>query len=431
MPVPCIRLDDRDLAARGSLLFVNRTKRLLGLLRSPSIASAALHAFTGIGFIGATLVMARLLSPEQFGIATLLVALANLGTQASPAGFNGAVIRHALRAETRLLFWGGLTALVAGAILATIGWSVYKLDLLSCGLVLIAVAFGGATLLAMSSLQREHLFMRSVMLSQSGNFALMLAALVMLLGYGRNQWFAVAVTACWFAAVVIPVWIRLLRRSQDGARLSAVHAHDVAQFAGVALGIQLMIQLERLLIPVALELRDLASFAIVAAIALSPYRLLEMGTTQTLAARVRTIEAFAARRRLAKRETLMMLGLCLIGAVPIVAMGPYVCAMVAPDTVVGRELIAIGVFSGIIRVMGAQGRAIASAFADPADLRLLNITGWMTVAFGALCGYALSHFGVFGVMCGVSFGWMARAIVSFLIARKFLWETAPPLDSNS
>jgi hypothetical protein len=378
------------------------------------------HAFTGVGFIGATLVMARLLPVEAFGIATLLVAVANVGAQSAPSGFNGAFIRHNLIAERRLLLGGGVVALLAGVALAVLGRYVYELDGLACLLILVSVTSGGTALLATPTFQREQMFVRSVLLYQSANFALMLAAFQMLLGVGRNQWFAVGVTAAWFTVLVAPLWAWLLRRSREGSHLSWAHLHDVAHFFGVALSIQLMIQLERLVIPVVLDVEDLARFAVVAALALSPYRLLEMGTLSTLAARMRVIGSVASRRHLAKRETLTMLGLCVIAAVPILAFGPRISQLIAPDIAVGRGLLGLAVASGIVRVVGAQGRAIASAFAEPADLRLLNITGWLTVAFGALGGFALARWGLMGVMCGVSLGWIAKGVISFAVARKFL-----------
>jgi O-antigen/teichoic acid export membrane protein len=182
-----------------------------------------------------------------------------------------------------------------------------------------------------------------------------------------------------------------------------------------------MIQLERLLIPFALGIEDLATFAVVAAVVLTPFRTLEMGIASTLTARLCHAKEIPERWRLLRQEGVMLLVVSCIGGVGIIWLGPQLCRLVLPNKEGAPvALVAALVISGMARIVAAITRALASAFCTGNELQLVNVGGWLAVGIGAAAGYALATFGLAGLVYGVTIGWMVRAGLSALVVHKYL-----------
>ena len=84
------------------------------------------------------------------------------------------------------------------------------------------------------------------------------------------------------------------------------------------------------------------------------------------------------------------------------------------------SLVLAAIVSGIAKIANAFTKAAASALADPRELSLVNVTGWVSVGLALLGAFAGAHWGLAGVIYGVGIGWFVRAVVAFALIVRHL-----------
>src|SRR6185503_7320287 len=102
-------------------------------------------------------------------------------------------------------------------------------------------------------------------------------------------------------------------------RMSQTLPHAGAQATGL-----ILIPLDRLIIPHYLPLHDLATFGVLAAVAGSLFRVLQMGVGYSLVPRLRATESVQERRRLVAREARVVAGVVVVGSAAIAVVTPLV-----------------------------------------------------------------------------------------------------------
>jgi O-antigen/teichoic acid export membrane protein len=190
---------------------------------------------------------------------------------------------------------------------------------------------------------------------------------------------------------------------------------------------QVMWQLERLLIPILLTLGDLAVYAVVGAVAVAPYHVLASGAGATLIPRLQEASSRRKRLQLISHETLIMLGLSILGGCLILLlMPPLVDWYLGSKIVVTRTLLLAAITGGIARIMAAVARTPAVAFCSSVELRRISLGSWLAVVLGMVCAWLLSGFGLVGLIAGVTIGWLVRGAIAIAVAWPHLaGETAP------
>ena len=161
---------------------------------------------------------------------------------------------------------------------------------------------------------------------------------------------------------------------------------DAANFGGVALAAEVLVQLERLLLPLTLGTSALALYAVAAAIALAPYRMLELGTASTLTARLRHAHSVEERRALLKRECITLISLAIAGGIAIALIGPHVAKLVNPHLTIPLALLLAVVTSGIVRILSALSYGTASALCSGSELKWINLSSWIAIVLGTAAG---------------------------------------------
>ena len=395
-------------------------KSLRSLVRTPSLIAAAAFAVGGGGFVVATLIMARVLDTAEFSHAVLMIALCNVAVAVGPSAINGIALRHDRRTDRRLVMAGGICILVTALLIAIAARLLYALPLLSVAVLCFAIVTGGFTLLTRSAFQRQLAMQRIVLVHQGSNIALLLSAVLMLVHVGTVHWFPTLTVAVCYLGLGIYAWRWVMRNQRAGLSIERSLWRDGINFGGVALASEVMMQLERLLLPLAMSASDLAIFAVVAAVALTPYRMLEMGTMATLVARLRALDSRAERLRMLQKEGAMLLTLSVVGGVFIIVLAPRLGELVFEEAQITVQLTVATVISGVVRVLSALAHSTALAFGTGRELRLLNASNWLAVAVGALLGVRLSGFGLEGFIYGVALGWVCRAILAGVLAGKHL-----------
>lgn len=387
--------------------------------------AAAVFAVAGGGFIVATLVMARVLDEYQFSWAVVMIALCNVAVAAAPAGVNGIALRHDRRTDSRLLFYGGASVLVAALGAGLMARVLYGLPLFALVVLEAAILAGGIALLTRSAFQRAMALQRMIVLSQIPNIALLLAAGLMLLGIGRVHWFPTLVVAVTYLVIGAYAWRWVAKNQRDGPPIDGALRRDALNFGGLAFAGEGMMQLERLLVPVLLGEAELAVYAVVAAAALSPYRMLEMGTIATLVARLRNLQDAAQRLRMLRKEIILLLSLCIAGGALIVLIAPPLCELVLEHRRVSTALVLAVVLGGITRVCCAFAHSIALAFCEGPQLRLVNAGNWLAILVGAALAVLLSPLGLVWIIYGVTGGWVCKTALSARLGIRQMQASAP------
>ena len=368
-----------------------------------------MFALAGVGFVLATLIYGRQLEEELFGEAVLVIALCLSSVQAAPAAINALVIRYDLTTGLPVLRATAALGVVFAAVACLAAHLIYGMSPMILLVIAVTIVLGAMAQGAVSGLQRMQDFSRSTLVSQSANAGLLLAAFAMLGGVGLTSWFPAALAAGALAVTGVLAWRRVLSAPQTGAPLEARLWKRGVNFGGLAVTAELMAQIERFLIPILLTYHELAHFAVVAAIALTPFRVLEMGAISTLAPRLRSAKGWAKRRQLLVFDLVLLAGLTTFAGLVILMIGPWICSFFLPALEFPTPVLIAVMVSGYGRVLAALAKGIASAFGTASELTRVHCIGWMGVAASVAGGFLFSDDGLTGVIYGIAIGWFFKA----------------------
>jgi O-antigen/teichoic acid export membrane protein len=387
-------------------------RRLVQLWRSPTLRTALVYAGSGLGFSGANLILARVLSTEEYALFTLAIALINLAFALGPLGLDGVVNRRHLEAGPRLLRRTLEASILVGLIFVGIALVGYHMSPLVLLLLFLSTVAGGAMSVAGAQFQAEQRFGLSLFLTQSPNLSLLVAALAVVLVHGRVASLPLAIATLGFGiAALYGWWILFRERHSKPAHEIWFPWSEALSFAGLSTAGLLLIQLDRLIIPHVLPLEDLATYGVLAAIAGSLFRVLQMGVGYTLIPRLRAAGSVLERRRLIAHEAKLVGAVVVGGSAFIWLVTPYVERWLLQDKyhLTGYLLLA-AVISGVVKIMNAFTRATDTALATPGELSMVNVLGWFSVALAVPAGMFGARWGLAGVIYGVGFGWLLRAL---------------------
>ena len=302
---------------------------LSGIMRSPALWAAFAFTISGIGFAVASLLLARSLPKMDFGAVMLAVALINLGVQFAPAGADGVVNRRHVDFG-RPLFWRGLGTSLLAALVFLIGARLgYELAWPHALLILAGVLTGGVGRIGAAKFQSMERFSLSLLLLQGANLAILLAAILLassnltsaLLPLGAYV-LGLAITACWG-------WSALFRRRKvESGAFESFSWREAVAYASVHLAGVVMSQFDRLVIPKLLSLEELATFGVLAAVTIAPFRILQLGLGYTLLPRMRNAATITARRRLLWQEALMTGVIAATAGIAVWLLAPLVIRLV-------------------------------------------------------------------------------------------------------
>lgn len=395
------------------------------LWHSPTLRTVVIYAASGFGFVGANLLLARVLPTVEYGFFTLVIALVNLGFALGTGGVDGLVNRHLLAAGPALLRRSIAAALLVGTAFAGVAALAYDLSLTMVLAVFVCTVAGGLLLVAGAKFQSEQRFAISLSLTQSPNLVLLVAAVIVAISGRQAAWLPIWILAAGFIAAAVIGWRILLREAgtEAGGWFSWSQA---LSFAGLNSAGLVLLQLDRLLIPQVLTVQDLATYGVLAAVAGSLFRVFSMGVGYSLTPRLRATEDVHERRRLIALEARMVGFILVAGAVVIWFVTPMIERwLLAGKYHLAGSLVIATVVSGTIKVVNSFTKAIVSALATPAELSRVNLYGWATVGVAVVAGVAGARWGLAGVIYGVAFGWLLRAVAALYFTLRHVRLPAP------
>ncbi|HET6579925.1 MAG TPA: hypothetical protein VFG66_16510 [Gemmatimonadales bacterium] len=392
------------------------------LWHSPTLRSMAVYGASGAGFAGANLILARVLPTEPYALFTLVLALANLGYSLAPAGLDGVVTRRHLDAGPPLLRQVLRSATLAGLLFAAVAITAYDMSWPLAAMLFVATAAGGAMLVAGARFQSEQRFGVSLALVQSPNLILILAAALTAAGHVTQIWPPMLIWTIGFVGAAAWGWVVLLRERDGTPRGETTFRWGEAlSFAGLGASGLLLIQLERLVIPHALPIADLALYGVLGAIVGSLFRVLQMGVGFSLLPRLRAATSIPERRRLVAHEG-RLVGVIVVGGSGFIwFLAPLVERwFLAGKYHLAASLVLAAIVSGIGKIANAFTKAIAAALAEPRELSLVNAGGWVSVAASIAGAFVGARWGLAGLIYGVSLGWFLRAVFAGVLVLRHL-----------
>jgi O-antigen/teichoic acid export membrane protein len=389
---------------------------------SPTIRSAAVYGVAGAGFAAANLILARVLPPSEYALLTLVLALVNVGYALAPAGIDGIVNRRHLEAGPLLLRRVLFATTATGSVFGLVGAVAYQTSASLTAMIFASTAVGGALMVSAAKFQSEQRFGVSLALVQSPNLVLLLAALVTAAAGVRDVRLALLImTLGWFPPAIWGWRVLFRERHAKPDRSVEFPWQEALSFAGVQATGLVLIQLERLVLPHVLPFSDLATYGVLAAIAGSLFRVLQMSVGYTLFPRLRAAKDVRQRRRLVAKEARLVGAVVLAGSLAIWIVTPAVERwFLAGKYHLAGSLVLAAVVSGIAKVFNAFTRATASALATPRELSAVNLLGWLSLAVGLVAAVVGARWGLAGVIYGVALGWMARSVSAFLVVARHL-----------
>jgi O-antigen/teichoic acid export membrane protein len=392
------------------------------LWRSATLRSVAVLGLSGVGFAVANLVLARGLPTEQYALLTLVVALVNVGYPLAAAGVDGVVNRRRLEAGPRLLRRLSQASVPVALVFTTIGLVGYETSLPVAIMILLCTLAGGAVLVAGGQFQSEQRFGISLALNQSPNLVLLLAAgWVLAAGSQRAETALAMWTAGFLLAAAVGWWLLFRERHAKPSRSVEFPWSEAMSIAGLTVAGLVLIQLERLLLPHLLPLEDLATYGVLAAIAGSLFRVLQMGVGYSLLPRLRAAPGVLERRQLLFKEARLVVTVAALGSLAIWVATPRI-----EDLFLGGKyhlsaaLVLAAVVTGFAKVLNGFAQSAVSALAEPRELQLVSVLGWVSVGVAAVGAVAGARWGLPGVIYGVGLGWVMRASVGLLLAARHL-----------
>lgn len=422
------------------------TERVISVARkligSPSVRVAALFAAFGVGFAGGNLLLARALTQEEYGLVALWLALYYLGGALAPWGADGVVNRRYVRPNRVLLRRVLLSSLVTAAVLTGGAAIAYPFTPGLLGLLFLAIVAGGLAVVAAAQFQARQRFITAMMVWQGSNLLLVLAAVLSLALGGRGGGsLPVAVVTMGTATLATVGWLRLRRVAAEeaGASTAADPGPDgtvswwresLSYFLGASTN-DLLPQVERLVIPRVLSLVDLATFGVLAALVIAPYRMLQSGIGFTLFPRMSQAETRRARRRLLVEEVRLMLVGAAVALVAVWYLAPLVTRVFLADKYeLAPSLVLAGIVTGMVKMLSSLGRALVFALGTPRDLGVYGAASWVALAAAAAGAWYGARWGVEGVIYGTAAAVLLQATAALVLSFRHLAGKQPTDDSD-
>jgi O-antigen/teichoic acid export membrane protein len=258
---------------------------------------------------------------------------------------------------------------------------------------------------------------------QSSNWALMLIAIVDWVGGIGTATVPSALVAVFALTTAVVGWIMVAKRAAEGQAtppLPGLWGEAISLLAINAAG-SVLLQLERLVIPVTIGIDALALFGVAASLVGSPFRMLQMAIWFTMIPRLRDANTVFERRRLLRHEFLVFSIVMGLASVAIWLLAPRIAHWFLTGRYdLSTALINAMIVSGLLKVLSAFGTSVVSALAPEKGLYLLSAASWVCILLATALAFLLQPWGLTGVIYAISGGWFARTCVAFWIAAPYL-----------
>lgn len=403
----------KRLLAKGPLAIARR------LLVEPTVRATLVFGLSGLAFALGNLFLARTMSVEDYAKFALAIALFNVFGLLTPLGIDQALLRHRIDPGPRLLVLICMTGTMIGLTIGTGYWLYTDIQIESVWMLALSITSGGiiATLVALARAQHR----------QSAALLLATIASWILLAIGIASFFhpmqlpLIPITLFAVANLLAAVigWFILSRahRIVKSERVSVPWAESFSLLGIAAIG-TLVLQLERLIIPMTIGLEELAVFSVLASVAIFPFRLLTAGAGFSLVPKLRATTDRQQRLRMIGRELISIGALALLSTIGIVLLAPIVTELFTAGRYhISLSLAFAACVNGYSKIMQTIPRALITACGNDQDITRLNRLGWVGLSASVVGGFLGANWGLEGLLYGVAIGSMAGTLPAIILAK--------------
>jgi O-antigen/teichoic acid export membrane protein len=396
---------------------------LKALYRSASLRTAAAMGVGGVGFSLGSLLFARLLPTEQYGLVSLFLGIVAVAGLTAPLGLDQVVARRGISLDVswrRAALWACVLTSLGAAVAAVL---VYHLSAaLALDTALATLALGIAQSAGGHFQGQQHL-RAAVWVVQLLNGALFLVAV---LDVGLRIASASEVCLLVGAVAIVgaaAIWWLVRSRQSVGEDLSKPwglrwEAMSLLTVQACSAG---FMQLERLLLGPIVGLHDLAVYSVLAALVSSPFRLLQAAVQFTLVPTLRGTGGARARRAKIGREAALVFFTIAAGSVAIWVLAPPLARwMTAGRYALSHALIVATLVSGFLKVLSGFTTAVVVSCGEERRLRILSFVCWGSIGISVAGAFLTGPWGLVAVLYGISAGWLVRIVFTGWLALPYL-----------
>jgi O-antigen/teichoic acid export membrane protein len=392
--------------------------RLLhSLLRSNALRATAALGASGLALACGNLILARFLPEAEFARFALMFSIVMIGIGIAPIGADVVLARRKFETDAKLHRQVLITSALTATVLAVVASMVYPLRpaLLVC--LFVSIVAGGVKTVAVAHYRSHERFGFALMLTVSTNASVLVASILTLLLHGDSAILPAVAMSANLCLTAVLGWRAIAKPSPGTATIAGYSWEEgwsAVSFSGAG---NILISLDRLVIPHLLGLEQVATFSVLATIAGSPFLMLQLGVGYTLLPALRNAASVERRRQLFAHEARVVVGTCLAASIAVWVASPFILTWVLPGRYhIGRPLLLAAVAVGTLKVLASLVAATVNALGSSAQLAWLSVIGWISIAVALLGAIGGAGWGLTGVVYGVGLGWAFRAIVISLLA---------------
>ncbi|HWW19430.1 MAG TPA: hypothetical protein VNZ06_01380 [Steroidobacteraceae bacterium] len=402
---------------------------LRSLFKSKSLRAASAFGASGAALAIGNLLLARVLSPEHLASFSLVFALVMIGVNVGPMGADVILTRNHYDTSSKLHLQVFLTSCAVGLLLILTAIWLYPLSFALLAAVFITTVAGSVKVVATSYYRSQERFLAALALTASTNASILVAGVASMFVARSSALLPTTVMTVTMCSAALIGWYSVVsdrERVQQNTAQSYPwnESWHAANFIAASM---IMTSLERITVPKLLDLPTLATFAVLATLAGSPFTILYQGVSFTLVPALRNAPDARARRRVFGRETAIIAASCVLAAFAAWWLTPlFLTYVLAGRYHIAPSLLSVAIISGILKVVGTLPASAVNALGSASHLVKLSMAGWLTIAV-SLVGAAIgSRWGLAGLVSGVAAGWLVRALVIGWLAFPLFSKSAAP-----
>ena len=399
------------------------------LYKSASLRASAVLGLGGLAFTLGNLILAKMLPSREYGLISLVVGIVSVAGLAAPLGLDLVIGRRGLRLDSRLRRAILSVSTAVGLVAAVVSAVSYRLEaaLVIC-IWITTIAFALMQASA-AHFQGQQRFGPAVWIVQLSNWTLLFAALLTALAGVETAAGSCAVLAITSAVGAAAVWMLAARQDERGATPASHNGvppprallGEAFSLVTIHTSNAVFLQLERLLLAPIAGVHALALFGVVAALVASPFRMLQMAVLFTLIPSMRQAGDIEERRRLLRRELLLVAGVIAGGSVVIWSVAPPLAHWFLSGRYdLSASLMCAALVSGVLKLCSAFATGTVIALAEERQLRTLSAVSWATLGVSIVAAFAAAPWGLVGVLYGISAGWLVRSLIATWMALPHL-----------
>jgi O-antigen/teichoic acid export membrane protein len=401
---------------------------LRALYKSASLRAAAVLGFGGLAFTVGNLILARTLPAGEYGVVSLVIGIVAVAGLAAPLGLDLVIGRRGLLLEVRLRRAIATIATLAALVTVALSAVFYHLELGLLACIFVTTVSGGLMQASSAHFQGQRQFGPATWIVQLSNWTFLIAAtLTAALGF-RTAVESCGVLALTSAAGGAIAWVVAGRHEAASQPAPRALLSEALSLVAIHTSNSVFLQLERLLLAPLAGVQALALFGVLAALVASPFRMLQMAVLITLTPNLRHANTVEERRRILRREMLLVAGVIGAGSVFIWFLAPPLAHwFLAGRYDLSTTLMCAALISGALKLCSAFATGTVIAVAEEKGLRALGAVSWVTIALSVVASLAGASWGLVGVLYGISTGWLARSVIAAWMAMPYLRRPAAPL----